>query len=84
MLSFLRSALRVFLLLSASAAVPAAVGDDAPKPRPKDAAEAVQEGNVQNWVEYYRRTRPPPAEVTPNPATEPVAKPPGENPPPGR
>lgn len=37
--------------------------------RPKDAAEAVQEGNVKNWVEYYERTReaqrspakPPPA-----------------------
>lgn len=25
--------------------------------RPKDAAEAVQEGNVKNWVEYYERTR---------------------------
>lgn len=28
-----------------------------PPPRPKDAAEAIQEGNVRNWVEYYERTR---------------------------
>ncbi len=32
---------------------------------PRDAAEAVQEGNVQNWIEYYQRTRPP----APPPAT---------------
>ena len=32
-------------------------------PAPRDAAEKVQEGNVQNWIEYYRRTRGfPPAE----------------------
>lgn len=46
-----------------------------PAPRPKDAAEAVQEGNVRNWVEYYERQRresaqkpvpapPPPASST--------------------
>ena len=28
-----------------------------PQLRPKDAAEAVQEGNVRNWVEYYERQR---------------------------
>lgn len=33
-----------------------AVGAEETK-RPKDAAEAVQEGNVKNWVEYYERTR---------------------------
>jgi len=40
--------------------------DKPPQERPRDAAEAVQEGNVQNWVEYYRRTReaaPPPARL---------------------
>jgi len=28
-----------------------------PTIRPKDAAEAVQEGNVKNWIEYYERER---------------------------
>lgn len=44
----------VVLVLSASALLPAR-GEDTR--RPKDAAEAVQEGNVKNWVEYYERTR---------------------------
>ena len=52
----------------------AGLGADAPAPeRPRDAAEAVQEGNVKNWIEYYERTRPqakPP--ITP---PEPPAKP---------
>jgi len=42
-----------------------------PKVR-KDAAEAVQEGNVQNWVEYYQRTRPPPPPAAPASATAPA------------
>jgi len=50
------------LSLAASAA-------EEPRTR-KDAAEAVQEGNVQNWIEYYERTRPPrPAERTAEPAS---------------
>jgi hypothetical protein len=50
---------------------------DEPKPR-KDAAEAVQEGNVQNWVEYYRRTRPVPDARPPEPAPDPAAAKTGE------
>jgi hypothetical protein len=50
-----------------------------PQLRPKDAAEAVQEGNVRNWVEYYERQRrenappkpAPPATGTPPATTEP-------------
>lgn len=40
-------------------------------PRAKDAAEAVGEGNVQQWIEYYQRTRPP---------VEPKVSKPGESP----
>lgn len=37
----------------------------------KDAAEAMQEGSVPNWLEYYRRERNlAPAEVKPAPAPE--------------
>jgi hypothetical protein len=48
-----------------------------PKPEKKDAAEAVQEGNVQQWIEYYQRTRPqaPPASPTKPPETVPPRKP---------
>ena len=53
-------------------------GADAPAPeRPRDAAEAVQEGNVKNWVEYYQRTRPqvkPPA-APPEPPGKPQPTP---------
>lgn len=60
------------------AAAPAPAADSATPPtRPKDAAEAVQEGNVRNWVEYYERSRKadrpanPPAPPASPPATEP-------------
>jgi len=52
-----------------------------PATRPKDAAEAVQEGNVRNWVEYYERQRresaqkPPAASPTPPAVTTPSATP---------
>lgn len=55
-----------------------------PQLRPKDAAEAVQEGNVRNWVEYYERQRretPPPKPA--QPATGPAA-PATSEPPPAR
>jgi hypothetical protein len=29
----------------------------AQQPRPRDAAEAVQEGNVTRWLEHYQRER---------------------------
>lgn len=46
-----------------------------PQLRPKDAAEAVQEGNVRNWVEYYERQRrenPPPKPSPPATGTTPA------------
>lgn len=46
-----------------------------PQLRPKDAAEAVQEGNVRNWVEYYERQRretPPPKPAPPATGTAPA------------
>ncbi len=56
---------------------------DAPPPSGapdrKDAAEKVQEGNVQQWIEYYQRTRPQAPPVTPSttpPATDRPAPPP--------
>jgi len=49
------------LILLALSSLIAATGSiargDEPATRPKDAAEAVQEGNVRNWVEYYERQR---------------------------
>lgn len=51
---------------------------DDPK-RPKDAAEAVQEGNVQNWIEYYQRTRPPPPQRPTDPVAAPTETKPGES-----
>ncbi len=55
-----------------------ATAADDPK-RPKDAAEAVQEGNVQNWIEYYQRTRPPPADRAREPVATPAETKPGES-----
>lgn len=61
---------------------PAVCADPGSEPR-KDAAESVQEGNVQQWIEYYQRSRPsapvkPPAPPAPAPqtATPPAAPPP--------
>ena len=54
-----------------------------PQLRPKDAAEAVQEGNVRNWVEYYERQRrenPPPKPSPPATGTTPATS----EPPPAR
>ncbi len=49
--------------------------------RPKDAAEAVQEGNVKNWVEYYERTREAQRAPAKQPPTAADAAPPKEPPP---
>ncbi len=60
-----RPARTAALLLAAAAlschAARAAPADGVPAAPPRDAAEKVQEGNVKNWIEYYQRTRPPPA-----------------------
>lgn len=67
--------------LVAVALLAGSLGADAaedPK-RPKDAAEAVQEGNVQNWIEYYQRTRPPPADRAKEPVATPAETKPGES-----
>ncbi len=54
-----------------------------PQLRPKDAAEAVQEGNVRNWVEYYERQRR--ENPQPKPAQPPTgAAPATTEPPPAR
>jgi hypothetical protein len=69
-------------LLAATGSV--ALGAE-PATRPKDAAEAVQEGNVRNWVEYYERQRresgqkpvaspPPPASSNPPETPKPPAR----------
>jgi hypothetical protein len=65
--------LLALVLLSAHAADPPEAA------RPKDAAEEVQEGNVDNWIKYYQRERglaPPPA---PTPPVQPA--PPADPPP---
>jgi len=46
-------------------------------PDRKDAAEKVQEGNVQQWIEYYQRTRPQAPPAAP-PATDKPAPPPAK------
>lgn len=66
-------------LFSFMCACAAGVSAAEPAPRPKDAAEAVQEGNVRNWVEYYERIRrenPPPKPAQPAPASDPHVPPP--------
>lgn len=77
-----RSPLRRWRLAAAACSLGAAglaLAVDTPpaKPDKKDAAEAVQEGNVQQWIEYYQRTRPqaPPASPTKPPDTPPPRKP---------
>jgi hypothetical protein len=52
------------LLCAIALTAPAADADDAPaaqereaQARPRDAAEAVQEGNVTQWLEHYQRER---------------------------
>jgi hypothetical protein len=62
---------RLLALVLLAVCLGAFAADD-PKPR-KDAAEAVQEGNVQNWIEYYQRTRPPPLDRPVQPVKEPAA-----------
>jgi hypothetical protein len=64
------------MLLAAHAAEP-------PEPaRPKDAAEEVQEGNVDNWIKYYQRERGQGA--TPAPQPGPPAAPPSDPKPSGQ
>lgn len=68
----------VAVLAVSPLAAPAA---DAPSPATppdrKDAAEKVQEGNVQQWIEYYQRTRPQAPPAAP-PATDKPAPPPAK------
>jgi hypothetical protein len=75
----LRSPARVAVLVALSMVGAVTIRAEETK-RPKDAAEAVQEGNVKNWVEYYERTReaqrttarPPPAATDTPPPKEPA------------
>lgn len=62
------------LLIGAALALPgnARPAAEAARPAPRDAAEKVQEGNVKNWIEYYERTRPPPARPAGTPPAQTV------------
>jgi hypothetical protein len=75
---------RAILAALATGPIAAAAADTPPKPSQpdrKDAAEKVQEGNVQQWIEYYQRTRPQAPPVAP-PTTPPATGKP--EPPPAR
>jgi hypothetical protein len=67
--------LRLVVLLAA--AVPAGLWAEqqGAEPRPRDAAEAVREGDVSQWLKYYQRERElqTPAQP-PAPATEPATQ----------
>jgi hypothetical protein len=70
-------------LLTLALALPAPAADTREPVRPKDAAEEVQEGNVDHWIKYYQRERGAPAVPTPTarPDPQPVPEPepkPGE------
>lgn len=47
------------LLVLVAAAVPAGLyaAQQGNEPRPRDAAEAVREGDVSQWLKYYQRER---------------------------
>lgn len=69
------------LLLGLSLATGTALAADAPATPKKDAAEAVQEGNVRQWIEYYERSRQPsPPRPPEKPAGKPDKSPPAETP----
>jgi hypothetical protein len=55
----MRSVLTMLMLLPALAPWTPALAGDSPAARrgSADAAERVQEGNVQQWIEYYERER---------------------------
>ena len=59
-----------FLVFAASAGA----AEDSAQQRPRDAAEAVREGDVSQWLKYYQRDRgapesaPPPADTPQAPA----------------
>jgi hypothetical protein len=72
------------VLLACALALPHAsrAAEEREGSRPRDAAEAVQEGSVSNWLKYYQREReqrgapgPPPAQPTPAPVTSPPSPP---------
>jgi hypothetical protein len=53
-----RHSIRAAAIAFAAAASPlASAADAADQSRPRDAAEAVQEGSVANWIKYYQRER---------------------------
>lgn len=76
----LRPQFRITLALALSMVATVAVRAEETR-RPKDAAEAVQEGNVKNWVEYYERTREAQRAPARPPPTAPEAAAPKEPPP---
>jgi len=63
----LRGLIAIGLLAVAASAD---AGDDDAQQRPRDAAEAVREGDVSQWLKYYQRERgvpesPPPTAGSP-------------------
>jgi hypothetical protein len=56
----------------------AQAADTAEPARPKDAAEEVQEGNVENWIKYYQRERGQGTSPTPSPQPAQQPAPQGE------
>lgn len=59
--------MRATPLLLALILPPGYAADTTQPARPKDAAEEVQEGNVEHWIKYYQRERGTPAAPTPAP-----------------
>ena len=59
------------LFALALALLPAYAADTLGPTRPKDAAEEIQEGNVEHWIKYYQRERGAPAAPTPAPQSDP-------------
>lgn len=72
------------VLMLFPASLPSAVAGDSPSARrgASDAAERVQEGNVQQWIEYYERERASAAQprrpAAPPPSPAPDNKPPAK------
>jgi hypothetical protein len=80
---WLTAACVVAALTAASlASAQTASRDEAKETAPLDAAQAVQEGSVPQWLEYYRRERgfaePAAAQVPPSTTAHPPAKPAGK------
>lgn len=67
--------LRLAALVAALVPAGLCAAQQGTEPRPRDAAEAVREGDVSQWLKYYQRERAPqPPAPPPAPAGEPAAQ----------